>query len=223
MPFQQPTFLADDSENSSNDTDEVIFQGGHPSTTIQHSYMGRSGAALSKTEHNGSEQPVVKLNSCRALQKKLELKVERAKRNYKQLHQSDEAATAASSAAATAGSWDVCISQPKLTAAHLMPITRLQFPGREEQQTLIEYKEVAGDENGEDYDGGPAEGVFFGNKHKRHAKQDLSDTFSIQEMTIESDSEGSGSDTLELLSPNQAKFWDRTSRWFASCCGTKDF
>lgn len=131
--------------------------------------------------------------------------MERAKKNYKQLHQTDDGS----------GDWEVCITQPKST--NLIPISRLQFPGREENQTLIEYNEVNGDED----DLGSEEARFFANKHKKTAKQDLSDTFSIQEMTIESDSDESGSDTLELLPPTDAQYWERIASVFP-CCGSSD-
>lgn len=149
-------------------------------------------------------------STCRALQKKLEMKVERAKRNYQQLHQSEAAAE----------NWDVCITQPKST--NLIPISRLQYPGRPEQHTLIEYKEVNTTEDSveDDLGLGTEEAKFFANKHKKVIKQDLSDTFSIQEMTIESDSE-SGSDTLELLPPTDAQYWERLAGMLP-CCGVKD-
>lgn len=152
-------------------------------------------------------------STCRALQKKLEMKVERAKKNYQQLQQRDNAGA----------EWDVCITQPKASSTtNLIPISRLQYPGRPEQHTLIEYKEVntnEGDDGGggvED-DLGAEEAKFFANKNRKVIKQDLSDTFSIQEMTIESDSE-SGSDTLELLPPTDAQYWERLSSMLP-CCG----
>lgn len=144
------------------------------------------------------------MNTCRALQKKLEMKVERAKRNYKQLHQTDESEN-----------WDVCIAQPKSTM--LIPISRLQYPGKPEHQTLIEYREV----NTVEDDLGSEEAKFFANKHKKVIKQDLSDTFSIQEMTIESESEDSVSDTLELLPPTDLQNWERWLNMLP-CCGSHD-
>lgn len=134
--------------------------------------------------------------------------MERAKKNYQQLQQND-----------AGGDWDVCITQPKSTS--LIPISRLQYPGRPaEQHTLIEYKEVNTTEDNVDDDLGSEEAQFFANKHKKVIKQDLSDTFSIQEMTIESDSE-SGSDTLELLPPTDAQYWERLADMLP-CCGGKD-
>lgn len=185
----KPKYLADDSENSS---DEVIFQG------------NLTGPQSSAT--NDPTKPKERLNSCRALQKKLELKVERAKRNYKQLHQ-DEGAD-----------WDVCITQPKST--NLIPISRLQFPGREENQNLIEYRETNNGDDDLDDDLTREELRFFANKSRKSVKQDLSDTFSIQEMTIESDSDESGSDTLELLPPTDAQYWERIATVFP-CCGSR--
>lgn len=191
----------DDSENSSNETDEVLFQ-------------GNSSLATSEAKEAEKAANKDRTSTCRALQKKLELKVERAKRNYQQLqHDGGE-------------DWDVCVSQPKST--NLIPISRLQYPGRPEQHTLIEYKEVntndIDDVDGEDRVGddlGAEEAKFFANKHKRVNKQDLSDTFSIQEMTIESDTE-SGSDTLELLPPTDAQYWERLAGMLP-CCNTREF
>lgn len=192
-PFQAK-YLADDSENSSNDTDEIVFQGNVSTSSPTHVDNDRDRERPSLAKE--------RVNSCRALQKKLELKVERAKRNYRQLHQIDDTEN-----------WDVCIAQPRST--NLIPINRLQYPGRPEQHTLIEYKEVSSVED----DLGSEEAKFFANKHKKVIKQDLSDTFSIQEMTIESDSE-SESDTLELLAPD-AQYWERVAGWL-HCCTSKD-
>lgn len=193
-PFQSK-YLVDDSENSSNDTDEVIFQG-NVSTTSPSLQVTTDRPSPSLAKERGN-------NSCRALQKKLEMKVERAKRNYRQLHQIDDTEN-----------WDVCIAQPKST--NLIPINRLQYPGRPEQHTLIEYREV----NNVEDDLGTEEAKFFASKHKKVIKQDLSDTFSIQEMTIESDSE-SEFDTLELLPLQDAQYWERVAGWLP-CCTSKD-
>lgn len=145
-------------------------------------------------------------SSCRALQKKLEIKVERAKRNYQKLLQND-----------TGDDWDVCITQPKTNK--LMPISRLQYPGKPEKHTLIEYSEL-NTENLDD-DLGLEEARFFASKHKKLIKQDLSDTFSVQEMTIESDSD-SGSDRLELQPPTDAQYWNRLAAIFPCCGGLTD-
>lgn len=203
----QAQYFAGDSENSSNDddADEVIFQ-----SNTSSSQATTTAPVDSSSTSKGPKAPD-RTSSCRALQKKLEMKVERAKRNYQQLQQND-----------AGEDWDVCITQPKST--NLIPISRLSYPGRPEQHTLIEYKEVNGtgdDLAGVEDDLGSEEAKFFANKHKRVIKQDLSDTFSIQEMTIESDSEESGSDTLELLAPTDAQYWERLAGMLP-CCATKD-
>lgn len=63
---------------------------------------------------------------------------------------------------------------------------------------------------------------FFPMKPKSIRKVDLSDTFSIQEMTIESDeSDGESGDSqnLELLPPNvRIKFIDKIINYF--CCSS---
>ncbi|XP_039970226.1 uncharacterized protein LOC126751335 [Bactrocera neohumeralis] len=124
-----------------------------------------------------SNQPAP--NTCRILQRKLELKVERARRNFSQHQQQQEQIR-------------------KSQSANLIPISRLPIPGDSEQKPLVDYKSDSSDE--------PEEISFFPAKLKnaqRQRKTELSDTFSIQEMTIESDvdSDDSGSQNLELLPP----------------------
>lgn len=148
------------------------------------------------------------------LQKKLQLKVERAKKNYSALHSRGDNED-----------WDVCVAQPKST--NLIAISRLQYPGRRQDQTLIEYREVnsggggrGGVDNMDEEDMlSDEEAKFFASKHKKLMKQDLTDTFSIQEMTIESDSHSeSGSDTLELLPPpTDAQYWEKLGAMLPCC------
>lgn len=65
---------------------------------------------------------------------------------------------------------------------------------------------------------------FFPTKTKTTKKLDLSDTFSIQEMTIESDdSDGESGDSqnLELLPPSvRIKFIDKLINYF--CCSSPE-
>ncbi|EDW81486.1 uncharacterized protein Dwil_GK11000 [Drosophila willistoni] len=119
-------------------------------------------------------------NTCRILQRKLELKVERARRNYTQFQ--EEQAT-------------------KTQSSTLIPINRLPIPGEAEQKPLVDYKSESSDE---------AEEISFFPAQLKRAKRrqqnhELTDTFSIQEMTIESDLESDDSNAtqnLELLLPS---------------------
>ncbi|KAH8417459.1 hypothetical protein KR222_000261 [Zaprionus bogoriensis] len=122
-------------------------------------------------------------NTCRILQRKLELKVERARRNYTQ-YQEEQVGGAT-----------------KTQAATLIPINRLPIPGEQEQKPLVDYKSESSDE---------AEEISFFPAQLKRAKRrqqnhELTDTFSIQEMTIESDMESDdsgGTQNLELLLPS---------------------
>ncbi|XP_004530765.1 uncharacterized protein LOC101462463 [Ceratitis capitata] len=140
-----------------------------------------------------SKQPAP--NTCRILQRKLELKVERAKRNFSQYQQQEQVR--------------------KSQSANLIPISRLSIPGDAEQKPLVDYKSDSSD--------GPEEITFFPAKVKNaQRKAELSDTFSIQEMTIESDldSDDSGSQNLELLPPlRKANFMESLKICFG--CGNR--
>ncbi|XP_053682442.1 uncharacterized protein LOC128732967 [Sabethes cyaneus] len=125
-----------------------------------------------------SNQKVTQINTCKILQRKLELKVERAKRNYRQMYEEQEF------------NQDNQIHK----TATLIPINRLAIPGgtvRDNQQPLVDVESTV---PGSDED--ELEAVtFFPRAAKKsigsaqHKRQELSDTFSIQEMTIESDQE----------------------------------
>ncbi|XP_014100757.1 uncharacterized protein [Bactrocera oleae] len=164
---------------------EVVFRGSSvPEATTNKTIAPKTvtSAALTAGESEDdstttSNQPAP--NTCRILQRKLELKVERARRNFSQHQQQQEQIR-------------------KSQSANLIPISRLPIPGDSEQKPLVDYKSDSSDE--------PEEISFFPAKLKnaqRQRKTELSDTFSIQEMTIESDldSDDSGSQNLELLPP----------------------
>ncbi|XP_062125852.1 uncharacterized protein LOC133838685 [Drosophila sulfurigaster albostrigata] len=170
---------------------EVAFRGAsnkvYAPTTIEID-EDRAGGARGAEGHN--EPP----NTCRILQRKLELKVERARRNYTQYQ--EEQAT-------------------KTQAATLIPINRLPIPGEQEQKPLVDYKSESSDE---------AEEISFFPAQLKRAKRrqqnhELTDTFSIQEMTIESDLESDdsgGTQNLELLLPSmKTNILDK----FKSCFG----
>ncbi|XP_030371766.1 uncharacterized protein LOC115622038 [Scaptodrosophila lebanonensis] len=139
--------------------------------------------------HERNELP----NTCRILQRKLELKVERARRNYTQYQ--EEQAT-------------------KSQSATLIPINRLPIPGELEQKPLVDYKSESSDE---------AEEISFFPAQLKHAKRrqqnhELTDTFSIQEMTIDSDldsDDSGGTQNLELLLPSmKSTIFDRLKSCF---------
>ncbi|XP_065368600.1 uncharacterized protein LOC135961057 [Calliphora vicina] len=150
---------------------EVTFRG--PTETQDSSFKANNSSPV-----NLSSDPKDTLkpsNTCRILQRKLELKVERAKRNYSHYQETNKR---------------------KSQSATLIPISRLSIPGDLEQKPLVDYKSESDD---------CEEISFFPNEHhkgrsKRQAE--LSDTFSIQEMTIDSDLESNDSQNLELLSPH---------------------
>ncbi|XP_013097265.1 uncharacterized protein LOC106080429 isoform X1 [Stomoxys calcitrans] len=151
---------------------EVSFRG---ATDIQStSYKARDS---SPTQHSGSdvEDTLKPPNTCRILQRKLELKVERAKRNYS--HYQEE-------------------SKRKSQSATLIPINRLPIPGDVENKPLVDYKSESDE----------CEEISFfpSHMHKNRMKKqaELTDTFSIQEMTIDSDLESNDSQNLELLTPH---------------------
>ncbi|ALC46148.1 CG31051 [Drosophila busckii] len=150
---------------------EVAFRGAskvYAPTTIEIDEQARNA------ERN--EPP----NTCRILQRKLELKVERARRNYTQYQ--EEQAT-------------------KTQAATLIPINRLPIPGEQEQKPLVDYKSESSDE-AEEISFFPAQ---LKRAKRRQQQSELTDTFSIQEMTIESDLESDdsgGTQNLELLLPS---------------------
>ncbi|XP_001647778.2 uncharacterized protein LOC5579481 [Aedes aegypti] len=123
-------------------------------------------------------QKLTQINTCKILQRKLELKVERAKRNYRQMYEEQDF------------NHEVV---PK--SASLIPISRLPIPGgavivRDLHQLLVDVNPSDGNSDEDDL-----EPVSFFPKPNRkmaqsaHTRQELSDTFSIQEMTIESDQE----------------------------------
>lgn len=86
-------------DNSSNENVEIIYR--NPNIV------------------NDSKSKLKNVNTCKILHRKLELKVERAKRNYSQLHEDKEI---------------------KKKSSSLIPINRLQIPGCIEEQPLVEYK-----------------------------------------------------------------------------------
>ncbi|ETN61882.1 hypothetical protein AND_006449 [Anopheles darlingi] len=128
-----------------------------------------SGSTLedkSQRDHGSGAQ----LSTCKILQRKLELKVERAKRNYRQMYHTEQ---------------EPHEKEPQISS--LIPISRLPIPGGRDNQQLID---VNSGFNSDD----DLENVSFFPRHQRklsgpQARQELSDTFSIQEMTIESDNE----------------------------------
>lgn len=94
--------LEQSDDNSSNENVEVIYR--NPN--------------IDKSD-NECNSKLKNVNTCKILQRKLELKVERAKRNYSQLHEENDL---------------------KKKSSSLIPINRLKIPGCIEEQPLVEYK-----------------------------------------------------------------------------------
>ncbi|XP_049281890.1 uncharacterized protein LOC125763103 [Anopheles funestus] len=128
---------------------------------------GANGDDGSQRDHSS----VAQLSTCKILQRKLELKVERAKRNYKQMYQDGQ---------------ESIEKEPKISS--LIPISRLPIPAGRDSHQLVDVN--TGFNSDEEL-----ENVSFFPRHNRkdsggaHTRQELSDTFSIQEMTIESDND----------------------------------
>lgn len=205
-----------ESDNSSNENIEVVFRnpfianrgsGGSSTTTSSTtSYRGvpangdnvkicdiQSSQNLNlssfRAEDGIGSEKCNQISSCKVLQRKLELKVERAKRNYSQLYEENGTKSKSSS---------------------MIPITRLQIPGCQENVPLVEYNTDEHTDDDDDCD----EISFFPARTKSRTKQDLSDTFSIQEMTIETDTDESESQNLELLPPSDG---DKSIEKILSC------
>ncbi|KAH8318370.1 hypothetical protein KR059_005713 [Drosophila kikkawai] len=167
---------------------EVAFRGAskvYAPTTIEIDEEEEAAAT-----GRGHEPP----NTCRILQRKLELKVERARRNYTQFQ--EEQAT-------------------KTQSSTLIPINRLPIPGEPEHKPLVDYKSESSDE-AEEISFFPAQ---LKRSKRRQENHELTDTFSIQEMTIDSDLESddsAGTQNLELLLPSmKSTILDK----FKSCFG----
>ncbi|XP_055697409.1 uncharacterized protein LOC129798327 [Phlebotomus papatasi] len=158
--------LRESEESSSNEEEiEVIFRG--------------VPSASSKTTY------VPPTSSCRMMQRKLELKVERAKRTYKKFLKTEDS--------------------PQAKSSNIIPINRLQIPGHVENQPLVEYKSDHSDDE---------ESLSFFPNTKALKKQDFSDTFSIQELPV-SNSEDEDSQTLELVPPtSEDRFLTKLSNLF---------
>uniref|UniRef100_A0A182SX49 Uncharacterized protein n=1 Tax=Anopheles maculatus TaxID=74869 RepID=A0A182SX49_9DIPT len=137
-----------------------------------------SGAATVPSGANGDDgsqrdhSSVAQLSTCKILQRKLELKVERAKRNYKQMYQDGH---------------DAVEKEPKISS--LIPISRLPIPAGRDSHQLVDVN------TGFNSDDELENVSFFPRPNRKgsgggaNTRQELSDTFSIQEMTIESDND----------------------------------
>ncbi|XP_017131272.1 uncharacterized protein LOC108148653 isoform X1 [Drosophila elegans] len=164
---------------------EVAFRGAgkvYAPTTIEIDEAEQQKAA-SASGGRGHEPP----NTCRILQRKLELKVERARRNYTQFQEEQRFLNAQAT---------------KTQSSTLIPINRLPIPGEPEHKPLVDYKSESSDE-AEEISFFPAQ--LKRSQKRRQQNHELTDTFSIQEMTIDSDLESddsAGTQNLELLLPS---------------------
>uniref|UniRef100_A0A1A9UNN8 Uncharacterized protein n=1 Tax=Glossina austeni TaxID=7395 RepID=A0A1A9UNN8_GLOAU len=173
---------------------EVVFKSSICQNTQLCTTMYKASKDMSIVDHRDSnsdiEDHIQPPNTCRILQRKLELKVERAKRNYNQYQEENKR---------------------KSQSSTLIPISRLPIPGESQHKPLVDY-------NTESDDG--EEVSFFPHNEQRKQRMnkkcpELSDTFSIQEMIIDSDLESNDSQNLELLTPRLKKsFIDQLSGCF---------
>ncbi|XP_053681343.1 uncharacterized protein LOC128732197 [Anopheles nili] len=165
---------------SDNSTDS--FASSSVASSCATAPTGVNGNDGSQHDHN----PAAQLSTCKILQRKLELKVERAKRNYKQMYHQD--------------GQDAQEHAPKINS--LIPISRLPIPGGRENHQLVDVN--TGFNSDDDL-----ENVSFFPRNNRktsgsaNTRQELSDTFSIQEMTIESDNEDLDFEQCRKLSDNK--------------------
>ncbi|XP_058059853.1 uncharacterized protein LOC131210598 [Anopheles bellator] len=188
-------------------------------------------------EHSATAQQ----STCKILQRKLELKVERAKRNYKQMYHTEQE-----------------VHEKESQISSLIPISRLPIPGCRDSQQLVDVN------TGFNSDDDLENVSFFPRPIPKasgsQTRQELSDTFSIQEMTIESDNDdldfeqcrklsdskgyrkilnrGAGQDdyldndtldedddsqNLELLAPKRGYVLRQQLRRLFCCCKTNEF
>ncbi|XP_055613421.1 uncharacterized protein LOC129759889 [Uranotaenia lowii] len=144
------------------------------STESYSSSIANSSAVSTQEDDTKLNPKVTQINTCKILQRKLELKVERAKRNYRQMYEEQDYNQE---------------TAPK--SASLIPISRLSIPGGPQRELpLVDVNPTGGNSDEDDLD----QVSFFPkaprkNLNDTHTRQELSDTFSIQEMTIESDQE----------------------------------
>lgn len=186
--LQEKMVLRESEESSSNEEEiEVIFRG--------------VPSASSKTTY------VPPTSSCRMMQRKLELKVERAKRTYKKFLKTDDSPQVKLLPGDTQNISKAFPVVLQAKSSNIIPINRLQIPGHVENQPLVEYKSDHSDDE---------ESLSFFPNTKTLKKQDFSDTFSIQELPV-SNSEDEDSQTLELVPPtSEDRFLTKLSNFF--CC-----
>lgn len=204
---------------------EVIFRGATPTISGLQSKASKAKDSLPLQLSSDTEDVIKQPNTCRILQRKLELKVERAKRNYSQYQETNVCSVHVDSSINNNSYFNpaeiVNLQKRKSQSSTLIPISRLPIPGDQEQKPLVDYKSDRYLFDFESYTtqqsysnilynplhliSDECEEISFfpeqqlKGRSKRHAE--LSDTFSIQEMTIDSDLESNDSQSLELLTP----------------------
>lgn len=90
----------------------------------------------------------------------------------------------------------------------MIPINRLPIPNRPETQPLVEYKSS---------DCSDTEETFFPVKLSTNKRIDMTDTFSLQEMTIESDDEDEAQNLeLRFAAPTEKNWLSKIKGW--TCC-----
>uniref|UniRef100_A0A182IKQ2 Uncharacterized protein n=1 Tax=Anopheles atroparvus TaxID=41427 RepID=A0A182IKQ2_ANOAO len=166
-----------------------------------------SGASsIDEGTHSRDHSSTAQLSTCKILQRKLELKVERAKRNYKQMYQDSQESVE---------------REPKISS--LIPISRLPIPACRDSHQLVDVN--TGFNSDDDL-----ENVSFFPRATRKSsgslgRQELSDTFSIQEMTIESDNDDLDFEQCRKLSDSKGyrKILNRSGTGGTAGVGRDDY
>uniref|UniRef100_A0A182Q8R8 Uncharacterized protein n=1 Tax=Anopheles farauti TaxID=69004 RepID=A0A182Q8R8_9DIPT len=170
--------LASDQRHATSTAGRKVLTSDNSTDSFASSTATSSGAATVPSGANGDDgsqrdhSTVAQLSTCKILQRKLELKVERAKRNYKQMYQD--------------GGQEPAEREPKISS--LIPISRLPIPAGRDSHQLVDVN------TGFNSDDDLENVSFFPRPNRKgsggtNTRQELSDTFSIQEMTIESDND----------------------------------
>uniref|UniRef100_A0A182JSY2 Uncharacterized protein n=1 Tax=Anopheles christyi TaxID=43041 RepID=A0A182JSY2_9DIPT len=170
LPRQQYSSSASGRKVLTSDNSTDSFASSSATSSAGTAPTGANGDEGSQRDHSSSSVP--QLSTCKILQRKLELKVERAKRNYRQMYHDGQ---------------DPIVKEPNISS--LIPISRLPIPAGRESQQLVDVN------TGFNSDDELENVSFFPRQNRKgssggaNTRQELSDTFSIQEMTIESDND----------------------------------
>lgn len=230
-------FLVNAIEKSTHNKMDVAFRG--------NGYTKYADTLRTEHASYGHSRAPQGNSSCKILQRKLELKVERARKSFRSQSDDGDLGNVSwthfcdeSLICLLCVQWHKCensrfIGQDqKPNVSTMIPIDRLAIPKQKENVPLVEYKsehrwvsrrdlafliflwcvDIVYCCSSDDDDAS----TFFPHQSKMK-KIDLSDTFSLQEMAIDSDESDSDSQNLEFLTPSaRTKFLDKLINFF--CC-----